>query len=74
MNEKPVKPVKPVKPGSEVDVPLLEYNLSLSHEERLAQHDGALGLFFELQNAGQTFREKEHEKRSQQAPSHTVGE
>ena len=50
-------------PVSEVDVPLLEYNLSLTYEERLAQHDSALGLFIDLQNAGRAFRENQNDEK-----------
>jgi hypothetical protein len=59
---------------SEVDIALLEYNLSLSYEERLAQHASALDLVLELQSAGRILRSKEHENGSQQAPAHVARE
>ncbi len=61
-------------PHPEVDIALLEYNLSLSYEERLAQHASALDLVIELQNAGRNLRLKEYENGSEQASTHTPRE
>ena len=38
-----------------IDVSLLEYNLSLTHEDRLFQHQQALNLFLEIQKAGRNY-------------------
>lgn len=51
--------------AAEIDTALLEYNLSLSYEERLEQHQSALNLFIELQNAGERLRSAKNEARSQ---------
>jgi len=37
---------------SEVDISLIEYNLSLSYEERLKQHQEALNLYLLLPEEG----------------------
>lgn len=65
--ENPVANAGTVSPigSSEVDTSLIEYNLSLSFEERLAQHQSALNLLIELQIAGEHFRAREDEARSQ---------
>lgn len=45
------KTTKPSETNSEFDISLLEYNLSLSPEKRLENHDQALALYMELLEA-----------------------
>ena len=42
----------------EVDISQLRRNLSLTVEERLNEHQNALDLVFDLENAGMALREK----------------
>lgn len=48
----------------DVDLALLDYNLSLSFEERVAHHQSALDLLVELRQAGEMLRANENETRS----------
>jgi hypothetical protein len=52
-----------VSPGnhSEIDLSLIEYNLSLSFERRLEEHQSALNLALELQRAGEELRSMQNE-------------
>jgi len=50
---------------SEIDLSLLEHNLSLSYEQRLEEHQSALDLVLELQKAGEVLRSTQNETRPQ---------
>lgn len=42
----------------EFDISLIEYNLSLSYEERLLQHQEALNIIYEIEKAREALDEK----------------
>lgn len=44
-----------------IDLELVEYNLTLSPEERARQHDGALELALELKRIGEEMRASDRE-------------
>ena len=53
----PSQPNSPLQ-DSEIDISLVEYNLSLSYEERLQQHQEALNLFLLIQEQGKKLNEQ----------------
>lgn len=55
------KDLGPSEETPELDLELLRYNLELSHEERLIEHQRALQLLFDLQEAGKDYYAKQSE-------------
>lgn len=50
--------------ASEIDIALIDYNLSLTYEQRIDQHQSALDLVLELRRIGEHRRLETDETRS----------
>ena len=52
-----------------IDFTVIEFNLSLSFEERIENHEAARNLMLDLRDAGKRFYETQSEAPSRETPS-----